>query len=293
MLNKWINKYGILILSAALLWACTEETGNGKTVVAEVGEKKLYLNEIASVVPAGTEKEDSTVMIDDYIRKWVKKELLIQKAEENLTPDQKNLAQEIENYRNSLIIYKYKNELIKQRMDTVVTDTQIEMYYQEHPDNFNLNHNIVKAIFIKVPNEVANPQQIKALCSDTSVEGLNELREYCLQYAKGFDIFADNWVDFEIVLKNIPQEITDPAQFLQRNKLIELTDADYYYLVSIQDYKLKNEIAPAEYVSENIRNLILNRRKIEFLKQMEENVYTEGVRKNKFKIYNGKTDETE
>jgi hypothetical protein len=232
-------------------------------------------------------------MIDDYIRKWVKKELLIQKAEENLTPDQKNLAQEIENYRNSLIIYKYKNELIKQRMDTVVTDTQIEMYYQEHPDNFNLNHNIVKAIFIKVPNEVANPQQIKALCSDTSVEGLNELREYCLQYAKGFDIFADNWVDFEIVLKNIPQEITDPAQFLQRNKLIELTDADYYYLVSIQDYKLKNEIAPAEYVSENIRNLILNRRKIEFLKQMEENVYTEGVRKNKFKIYNGKTDETE
>jgi hypothetical protein len=293
VLNKRINKYGILILSGALLWACTEETGNGKTVVAEVGEKKLYLNEIASVVPAGTEKEDSTVMIDDYIRKWVKKELLIQKAEENLTPDQKNLAQEIENYRNSLIIYKYKNELIKQRMDTVVTDTQIEMYYQEHPDNFNLNHNIVKAIFIKVPNEVANPQQIKALCSDTSVEGLNELREYCLQYAKGFDIFADNWVDFEIVLKNIPQEITDPAQFLQRNKLIELTDADYYYLVSIQDYKLKNEIAPAEYVSENIRNLILNRRKIEFLKQMEENVYTEGVRKNKFKIYNGKTDETE
>ncbi|MBN1985629.1 MAG: hypothetical protein JW761_04960 [Prolixibacteraceae bacterium] len=293
MLSKWINKYSILLLSGALLLGCTGETENGKTVVAEVGEKKLYLSDIASVVPAGTEKEDSTVMIDDYIRKWVKKELLIQKAEENLTPDQKNLAQEIENYRNSLIIYKYKNELIKQRMDTVVTDTQIETYYQEHPDNFNLTQNIVKAIFVKVPNEVANPQQIKALCSDTSVEGLNELREYCLQYAKGFDIFADNWVDFETVLKNIPQEITDPAQFLQRNKLIELTDADYYYLVSIQDYKLKNEIAPAEYVSENIRNLILNRRKIEFLKQMEENVYTEGVRKNKFKIYNGKTDETE
>ncbi len=271
---------------------CTERN-EGQVTVAEVGEKKLFISDISSVVPTGTSREDSTIIADDYIRKWVKKELLIQKAEENLNQEQKDLSQELEDYRNSLIIYKYKNELIKQRMDTVVTIDQIEEYYNNHQENFNLGQNIVKAIFIMVPQEYANPEQIKSLCSDTSVEGLNELREYCLQYAKGFDIFIDNWIDFEAVLKNIPEEIGDPNEFLKRNSVIEFNDADYYYLVSIHDYKLKNEVAPIDYMSNNIRNLILNQRKIDFLKQMEENVYTEGIRQNKFKIYNRKTDETE
>lgn len=291
MYNSVIKYIGLALV--VLAFARCSETNNNQVTVAEVGVKKLYLSDISSVVPTGTSKEDSAVIADDYIRKWVKKELLIQKAEENLNQEQKDLSQELEDYRSSLIIYKYKNELIKQRMDTVVTIDQIEEYYNANQDNFNLNQNIVKAIFVMVPQEYANPEQIKSLSSDTSVEGLNELREYCLQYAKGFDIFIDDWIEFQAVLKNIPQEISNPADFLQRNSLIELNDSDYYYLVSIHDYKLKNEVAPIDYMSNNIRDLILNQRKIDFLKQMEENVYTEGIRRNKFKIYNQETDETE
>ena len=141
---KELIKYGVLAVISILVFSCTENANSKKTVVAEVGEKKLYLSDIHSVMPAGMDIEDSTVMADDYIRKWVKKELLIQKAEENLSPEQKNLNREIQDYRNSLIIYKYKNELIKQRMDTVVTDSQIEEYYENHQDNFNLGQNIVK-----------------------------------------------------------------------------------------------------------------------------------------------------
>ena len=238
-------------------------------------------------------QDDSTIIADDYIKKWIKQELLIQKANENLTPEQKDVAKELMEYRNSLIIYKYKNELIKQRMDTTVTENQIEKYYSEHPDNFNLNTDIVKAIFVKIPNEVANPNQIKSLIENTSDEGLEELREYCLQYAKGFDIFMDKWVDFEMIKKNLPPVLNDAERLLTGKKQIESKDSIYYYLVSIQDYKLKNELAPIEYVRENIKNLILNRRKIEFLKQMEDNVYKEGIRQNRFKIYNRKTNDTE
>jgi hypothetical protein len=282
---KLLVKYGFLFLWGSLIVGCADTTTPEREIVAEVGVKKLYLDEVTMVIPTGVGKNDSAVMSGDYIRKWIKKELLIQKAEENLSPLQKNLSAELEEYRNSLIIYKYKNELMKQRMDTVVKDEQIEEYYFSNPENFNLTQNIVKAIFIKIPGEFANPQQIKNLCSDTSEEGLNELREYCLQYAKGFDIFMDNWVNFDVVLKNIPQEIPNPGQFLARNNRIELNDSDYYYLVSIHDFKLINEKAPVEYVKENIKNLILNRRKIDFLKQIEDNVYTEGIRKNKFKIH--------
>jgi hypothetical protein len=136
---------------------------------------------------------------------------------------------------------------------------------------------------------VANPVLLKTMAENNSEEGLNELRDYCLQYAKGFDIFIDNWVDFEVVSNNLPTEIVDVERFLTGKSQIELKDLNYYYLVSIQDYKLKNDPAPLDFVENNIKNLILNQRKIEFLKQMEENIYKEGIRQNKFKIYNDKT----
>jgi len=98
----------------------------------------------------------------------------------------------------------------------------------------------------------------------------------------------DNWVDFETVKNNIPQKIEDDVQFLTRNNQIELNDSDYYYLVDIQDYKLMNDLAPLEFVENNIKKLILNQRKIKFLKQLEDNIYKEGIRKNKFKIHNNK-----
>jgi hypothetical protein len=278
-------KYSLIFFAGILLHNCKSNETPADVIVAQVGENKLYQSELAEIIPGSIDKSDSTLMADDYIKKWVKQELLIQKANENLTPEQKDMTKEVREYRNSLIIYKYKNELMRQRMDTTVTKEQIEQYYYLNSVNFNLTTNIVKAIFIKIPNEVANPSLLKQMAENNTEEGMNELRDYCLQYAKGFDIFTDNWVDFDVVKNNLPSEITDEERFLSGNNLIELKDSNYYYLVSILDYKLKNNPAPLDFVKNNIKNLILNQRKIEFLKQVEENIYKEGVRQNKFKIY--------
>ena len=284
-------KYCFIIIAGLFILSCSNNNNSEKVIVAEVGERMLFASDLTGIIPTDMGEKDSAVMANDYIEKWVKLELLIQKANENLTPAQKNVTRELREYRNSLIIYKYKNELIKQRMDTTVTETQIEDFYVSNPDNFKLNKNIVKAIFIKIPNDVANPSLLKSLTADTSDEGLNELKEYCLQYAKGFDIFMNNWVDFETVKNNIPQEINDVTGFLSRNNQIELNDSNYYYLVKIHDYKLKNDLAPLKFAENNIRKLILNKRKIKFLKQVESNIYKEGIRQNKFRIYNNRTDE--
>ena len=284
MFRRFLNIIAILLTSVILI-QCTTKTEDDNNVIARVGEKTLLQSEVSQIIPKEIEKQDSILLANDYIRKWVRQELLIQKANENLTFAQKDLTREIEEYRNSLIIYKYKNELMNQQMDTLVTMQQIEQYYDANPDNFKLNSNIVKAIFIKIPIDLAKTSLIKELVDDDSEEGKNTLREYCIQYAKSFDFFDDKWVNFEIVKNNIPEEIMDEKQFLTRNKQIELKDSIYYYLVTIRDYKLQNELAPVEYVEYNIKNLILNRRKIEFLKKIEDNVYKEGVRQNKFEIY--------
>jgi hypothetical protein len=278
-------KYCVIVAFVAFIQSCNSSTTNNP-VLAEVGLKKLYTSNVIGVVPIGTTGEDSILLINEYIRKWIKNELMVQKAEENLTIDQANLTRELEEYRNSLIIYKYKNELMNQRMDTSITDNQIEVYYLNNEDNFNLSKSIVKAIFLKIPVEFANQRQLKEMCSDTSPEGLGAIRDYCIQYAKAFDIFIEKWVDFDVLLNNIPVEIENHEQFLARNNFIEMNDKEYYYFVSIHDYKVKNDIAPLEYVQGNIKSLIINNRKIEFLKQIEDNVYTEGIRRNKFKIHN-------
>lgn len=277
--------YGILIGLLAVSFSCMRITKPGENLLAQVGDKKLYQSDLEVLIAKGTNKYDSAIIADDYINKWAKQELLLLKANENLSPEEKNVNRQLEEYRNSLLIYKYKNALLKQKMDTVVTRQQIEDYYNNHQENFYLNKNIVKAIFIKIPTEVANPSYLKQLIENSGDEELNELREYCLQYAKKFDIFTDKWVDFEIIENNIPDEITDENRFLKGNSLHELNDSNYYYLVSIQDYKLKNQIAPIDYVENNIANLILNKRKIAFLKEIDENVYKEGVRQNKIKIF--------
>ena len=278
--------YLFLLIFALLFNSCKNNDQKEDKVVAEVGAKKLLLSEIAAVVPNELDDKDSTVLAEDYIRKWIRQELLLQKAEENLPVDLKNVNRELEEYRNSLIIFRYKNELMAQRMDTTVSHSEISKYYSDNTENFRLNKNIVKAIFIKIPAEFADPAELKKMSSNTTQEGINEIKDYCLQYAKGFDIFTEQWVDVESVMNNIPTTIKNMEQFLRNNKHIEYQDSSFYYLVTIHDYLLRNELSPEEFVRNDIKNLILNRKKMEFLMNLENNIYQEGINRNSFKIHN-------
>lgn len=282
---KKIFKYCVFALSCIVMLQCTSSNSLDRTIVAEVNEQKLFADDLEYIIPRNIAREDSATIAKEYIEKWVKQELIIQKANENLTDEQKDVRKELLEYRNSLIIYKYKNELMRQRMDTTVSDADIELYYNSNLENFKLNKIIVKTIFTKIPNEVSNPTLLKSLVANISEDGISDLRDYCLQYAKRFDIFIDNWVDFETVKNNIPLSIENSEQFLILNNQIELNDSNYYYLVRIQEYKLRNELAPLEYMSGNIKSLILNQRKIEFLKEIEQTIYLEGIKKKKFRIH--------
>lgn len=283
-------KYGFAGLVLAVVGACSSGTPEQEPV-AKVGDRYLYQSDISQILLPNTNREDSIRMANDYIQKWVKQELMLQKADDNLSPTQKNVQKELTAYRNSLIIYKYKNELIKQRMDTVVTRQQILDYYNAHPTDFNLDRNIVKAVFAKIPLELSNPDMMKRMVSEFSEDELSEWREYCLQYAKKYEIAIENWMDFTVLTRNFPITIDNPEKFLRKTDWKEMQDSNYYYIVGLHDFKLVNDLAPIEFVEKNIRNLILNQRKISFLKELEENIYTEGVRQKKFEIYNEETDE--
>ena len=256
--------------------------------VARVGERQLTMKELSGYIPDYLDATDSALWADDYIKKWVQRELLLLKAEENLKAESKDVSKELEEYRNSLIVYRYKNELVKEKMDTTVSDANIQKYFAEHRESFILNRNIVKAIYIKIPIQVSNPDNIKDLCMTDNKEKQAQLNEFCMSYAKAFDRFNDQWVAADMVLGNVPEVIKDQNQFLGRNRFVESTDMNYYYIVCIHDYRLAGQVSPIEYVQNDIKNLILSKQKIEFLKQIEKDIYNEGVDNNKVKLFKTK-----
>jgi len=284
MKKQWC---GIVVIF--LLGACQQETNN-KIPLAQVGERILYKEDIEKVLPENIQDKDSALWVDDFVKKWVRSELVILNAEQNLSPEQKNVDKELEEYRNSLLTYRYKNELLAQKMDTVITEEEVNAYYEKHNNEFILKNNIVKAIYMKIPLEVANPETVKSLTRDEDPRKLAQLNEYSVQYAKTYDRFEDKWVNSKDVLNQFPEETDNEERLLKRNNFIESSDTDYYYFICIRDFHLQGQVAPLAYVESEIRNILLNERKIKFLRAIEDDIYNEGMASNKFKIFNIKND---
>lgn len=276
-----------IVILALILTSCSVFVDNGEPV-AKVGVHVLTLEELQKNVPDYLDETDSALWADDFIKKWIQRELLLMKAEENLGPGMKDVSQELEEYRNSLIVYRYKNELMKQKMDTIVKETDVQDYFSKNKDSFILNRNIVKAIYIKIPLAVSSPENIKELCASNDPEKQARLNEYCMTYAKAYDRFSDQWVAADLVLANTPVETTNQQSILQKNRFIESNDTDYYYIVFIRDYRLTGQVSPVEYVYNDIRNLILSKQKIQFLKQIEKDIYKEGLDSKKVKLFKTK-----
>lgn len=275
----------IYIITVALLLTACNVFVEQENPVAKVGDRVLTMDDLKKNIPDYLDEADSSLWADGYIQKWVQRELLLMKAEENLKDEMKDVTMELEEYRNSLIVYRYKNELMKQQMDTTVEEADVQKYMDENRGNFILNHSIVKAIYIKVPLEFSTPDIIKEMCEDEDPDKLAKLNEYCLSYAKAYDRFNDQWVSSDLVLKNFPKAIPDQQSLLAKNRYIESKDRDFYYLIFIRDYKPAGQVSPNEYVYNDIRNLILNKQKIQLLQQIEKDIYKEGIDKKKVKLF--------
>ncbi len=268
-----------------LMISCQIPRDRDSTALAKAGDETLYLEELQSVLPDGISREDSILLAEDYIKKWIISALMVRKAEENLTPPQRDVDREMEEYRNSLIIYRYKKALMDEKLDTVVTDGEIAAFYENNKTSFTLSNPLMKAVFIKIPLEGSQPEKAKAYCGSSTPGEIQELQEYCLRNAETYHLYIDSWVDSRQILRELPDYTSDKEYSLEGGSVFEMRDSSYYYLICVMGFRNKGEAAPIEYIRNNIRDLIINSRKTGFLKKLEEDIYTEGVNNKKFRIY--------
>ncbi len=231
------------------------------TPLAKVGDQFLYSHEIKGLIRAGLAKDDSTVMLTSLVEKWVRKQLILQKAELNLTEEEKDVSKALDEYRTSLIIFKYEQKLIKEKLDTAVSKAEIEKYYNENTSNFVLNYDLVKAQYVKLPLKTPKMDKLKELMKTENEENVKQLESYCFQYATKYDYFKDDWVNLDNIRAVFPVEISGSETYLKYTKFIEAKDSIYYYLLNIKDVKTKGNIAPLNFVDNDIKSIILLKRK--------------------------------
>jgi hypothetical protein len=265
----------------------TEQVNKGK-IIASVFEYKLYASDLKEVIPAGLAPDDSARRAENFINSWVKEKLLVHKAEANLGKEQKNVEKQLQDYRNSLIIYAYEKELVRQRLDTVVSDAEIQKYYDEHPGDFELKDNILKVIYVKVDKKAPNIAKLRTLTQSEKPQDRKDLESYCKQFAKNYFLDDNVWLLFDDLLKEVPIETYNKELFLQNNRFVELADSTSLFFVSIKGFMTRNSHSPLAFEKENIRNIILNQRKLDLIERMHNDLYKEAMENKDIQIYRNK-----
>ncbi|MCA1756462.1 MAG: hypothetical protein LC649_03280 [Bacteroidales bacterium] len=275
-----------LIIIMVIMAACADmNSSNNRTVVARAGDRNLYLDQLPDLPGNALPEEDSISIVRNYIDRWIKRELLLNKAEANLSPEyQAEIDFKLEETRANLMIYQYEQQMMLQKMDTTVTMDEITSYYDKYNETLNLSSDIVRALFIKVPVEAPNSNKLIQWLKNGSQSDMQEVEAYCYQFADKYDDFGEGWIDLNFLMRELPENVSR-ISLLRNNTVMESSDDHFRYIVQVREHRLRGTRSPLGYTQEDIRNIIINNRKIEFLQELEKGVYNEALRENRFKIF--------
>ena len=252
-------------------------------IIASVNEKDLMLSEVLKEMPKST--TDSTLFIERYMNLWIRKQLMIYHAEINLSSNLINYELQIAEYRSSLLIYAYQQELINQNFDTSIAIDEISDYYNLYKEEFKLVKNIFMGRYIVIDKSAPKSKKLKNWYQSNKSEDILALSDYCHQFAKEYYLADSTWQYFASINNKLPKYITEEEDFLENTKGVWFEDQKYSHYIYIKDYQIKGSISPLSLEKEKIRNVLLNKKKIQFLKQLEDDLFQNALALKKIKIY--------
>lgn len=252
--------------------------------IAEVGGVALYKSDVERIVPRGISGRDSANLVRQYIDSWAIKQLLLLKAEEQLPKEDKDVEKELEDYRMQLLIFKYENRFVEEKLDTLISQQEMEEYYNSHPDGFKIKNGIVKARLIKMHNSSPNLQVIKKLSEKKNLGNMEELEELAFNSAYKYSTYDNAWVDLQIVAREMGEDLLRLQETLAKNDIAQVRDSVYTSILQVVEYLKPNEISPFDYNTEKIKEVILTRRKQELLANLQRDILNNALDNKKLKI---------
>ncbi len=277
----------IAILSfLTLVTTCRLQKATSDNVVARVNDHYLYQSELTDKLGESLSSADSASIIQNYINSWAKEQLLLDKAVFNLNAaKQKDLESLIRRYRNDLFIKTYQEEWLKARVDTLVTNAEIEAYFKANKQNFKLHQDLMRGRYIKLSLSNYNKSSVRRALQRFNAEDRTYLDSISLQFNSAFlndSVWLRPQTFFSRLNRRSPESY---GRFLKSNRFFEIQDSLDLYLVFIEEVRRRNEVAPISHVSSTLKQIMLNKRKLEMLRQFDRDILDEAVKENIFEQY--------
>ena len=275
-----MNKFSfltIILLTLVVIPSCVHKTADAaRKPLLEVEGKFLYYDEIQQVMPPNVNDSDSTAIAQSYVRKWVTDVLMYENAKRNIT-NKNEIDELVESYRKSLTIHQYQQKMIEQRLPKEPSEEDLKAFYTEYSDQLVLKENVIKGLLLIIPQKAPKLSTVRSWVQSANAKSLENIEKYSLQNAISYDYFGDKWLPLSEILKRMPLKIEDPSKFLANNHFVETSDSTQHFFLRIVSYKSSGQVEPYEMAKNRISNILLNKKKADFIEKFEKEIYNDAV----------------
>lgn len=276
--------FSLMFVPLLLKMCAGSEEADDRVRLAKVGSEIIYLDEVVEGMPAGLSAKDSVHYVSQYIQDRTKEILMYEQAKSDVQ-NVDEIEELVENYRRSLVIHSYQQKMMNEKMQNVLADTALQVFYQNNRDRFLTGHDLVKGVFIKVPKSAPGLDRLKRIYRKNDDKAFQQIETFCVQNNGNVEYFYDHWVLFIDLLANVSYEISNPSEFLRTHSSLDVVVGDYQYLLNIEDYVSAGSTAPYEYVKDEVRSVVTNTKKTEFLHRYEQDLFVSAKKKGKITYY--------
>jgi len=267
----------IIFLALVVMASCVHKTADvARKPLLEVEGKFLYVDEIQQVMPPNVNDSDSTQIAQSYIRKWVTDVLMYENAKRNIT-NKTEIDELVESYRKSLTIHQYQQKMIEQRLPKEPSEEDLKAFYTQYSEQLVLKENVIKGLLLIIPQKAPKLSMVRGWVQSANAKSLENIEKYSLQNAISYDYFGDKWLPLSEILKRMPLKIEDPSKFLASNRFVETSDSTEHFFLRIVSYKTTGQVEPYEMAKDRISNILLNKKKADFIEKFEKEIYTDAV----------------
>lgn len=281
-----MNRIFLTIISIITLSSCDYfKQDNLGTPIARVNNSYLYEKDIKNLIFENTSKEDSTLIVTNFINRWATKQLLIDQSIVNLPQEKQDAYNDLVNqYKIDLYIEAYKSSIVAKRLDSIIALKELEDFYNQNKENFKLNDDLLKIRYIHIDKNFSNTKELVEKFKRFDSIDKEALTDLCIKF-KAYNLNDSIWIKNDVLIGALPVLKYSNSQVLKKTNFTQLQDSLGVYLVKIEAVLKTNDIAPLSYVKPTIEQIVLNKRKQEFLKKIEKDITKDAIKNKNFELF--------
>ena len=275
----------VLLVTAS----CQQQVEHGgKTPLVQLGNYFLYQEDMEQALPYGISGADSARFVEKFVQKWLEEQVLYEKAEHNVRGDEK-IERMVAEYRRTLVMNNYEHMLLLQKMNEELSEEELQEYYDENKQLFILEESVIKGVLIKVPIASPGLKDLKRWYKEKTDEALEELEKYAFRNSVLYEYFYEHWVPVSELEGKIIVNLSELSIDFDKHRNIEVEDGEYCYLLHIEEFVPKGEEKPYDLARHEIINLLANKRRVEFMNNVKQDLYNQSMEMGRIKYYYDET----